>query len=393
MESPPDAPKRVGPAPKYDWDAHKEMIVPLYGQKGYDEMATELKKIGFAPSRRAYLSKLKTWGVSKYVTSAKMKFMAEKAAKRNAENKDTVFTCEGKRVPTHKIKRFLRRQKNEREEDTEHNETYPEEAPTPEGIKWRSPSPEVARNTRLPSCSASKPLKNPLERDQVAADFQRGNEPFLNIPEPEAKSTHQEQQYESNEKSGGSRGLNLLQTHKRNSGLWKITSHEDTNVDRTLPNIHPGSASPRNPSCADMHTPRFGGSPNMKSNPWTQTADPYSMFNQFTGSDDSGWFGQPSWTLQQPQYQAQSIHEAMYQPQTNSRPAPLNASYPPSLDQARSDCFSAPGFAPAPLAASYSRSMSYRSISSYEDDLTSLYGALSLDSSGKERDGGKRTRI
>lgn len=50
MESPPDAPKRVGPAPKYDWDAHKEMIVPLYGQKGYDEMATELKKIGFAPS-------------------------------------------------------------------------------------------------------------------------------------------------------------------------------------------------------------------------------------------------------------------------------------------------------------------------------------------------------
>lgn len=50
MESPPNAPKRVGPAPKYDWDAHKEMIVPLYEQKGYDEMATELKKIGFAPS-------------------------------------------------------------------------------------------------------------------------------------------------------------------------------------------------------------------------------------------------------------------------------------------------------------------------------------------------------
>lgn len=73
------------------------------------------------------MSKLETWEVSKYVTGAMMKFIAKKAAKRNAENKDTVFTCEGKRVPTHKIKRFLRRQKNEREEETEHIETYPEE--------------------------------------------------------------------------------------------------------------------------------------------------------------------------------------------------------------------------------------------------------------------------
>lgn len=82
------------------------------------------------------------------MTSAKMKFMAEKAAKRNAENKDTVFTCEGKRVPTHKIKRFLRRQKNEREEDTEHNETYPEEGRHCLVVGWKKVLMSSSANSR-----------------------------------------------------------------------------------------------------------------------------------------------------------------------------------------------------------------------------------------------------
>ncbi|EOD47597.1 putative ankyrin repeat protein [Neofusicoccum parvum] len=109
--APQDVPKRAGPAPKYDWETHKDTIVRLYEEKGYQPMAKEMEEIGFAPSRRTYLNKLKEWGVEKNVPSTKMKFMAEKATKRKAENKETVFIWQGKRVPAHKIERFQRRRK------------------------------------------------------------------------------------------------------------------------------------------------------------------------------------------------------------------------------------------------------------------------------------------
>ncbi|KAL1636722.1 hypothetical protein SLS58_009639 [Diplodia intermedia] len=102
--------KRPRSALKYDWAQHKDKIATLYEMRGYQQMAREMEKIGFTPSRRAYLNKLKEWGVEKNISSAKMRFMAEKAAKRKAqEGKETIFAWQGRRVAAQRIERYRRR--------------------------------------------------------------------------------------------------------------------------------------------------------------------------------------------------------------------------------------------------------------------------------------------
>lgn len=282
--APQDVPKRAGPAPKYDWETHKDTIVRLYEEKGYQPMAKEMEEIGFAPSRRTYLNKLKEWGVEKNVPSTKMKFMAEKATKRKAENKETVFIWQGKRVPAHKIERFQRRRKGADDSGATGDDESPNDAPTPAGIHYRSPSPAAEEDVYCRGHTIAAVLNTP-PLSHAAANSSEDRESCL----PVARVTTEKAQGETDE--GGLYGRESVgeerDDHPRTGGDWRASAGEDARSQTPSPTLWPETRSSDaldDSDFAALYLRAIQKDPDC--NPWSYTADPRSMLN-----DDADFYG------------------------------------------------------------------------------------------------------
>ena len=108
-------PARTRPAKQHataqDWTRYRTIIADLYTRMALKEVIEYMAtKYRFFATARMYKSRLREWGLNKYVKAKDMEALVQQAQSRPQDDAATDLEIGGRTVPLAKVARFARRQ-------------------------------------------------------------------------------------------------------------------------------------------------------------------------------------------------------------------------------------------------------------------------------------------